>query len=197
MYIECYRKFDFNNLKLPLQLAKRGVMDFNSLPSYYYRDDALQLWIAIKSFVEEIIDIYYRCDEEVKKDNEIQDWMAELHETGLPQHGLDGEVDHHVPHQMQSVVDLIEFLTVVIFTCSCEHAAQNFGQFDYYSFHPNYPMLLRQPPPKEKGKTTMDHLLKVLGHTDHVCVQVATVWLLSGFSEDEVGVDFVVIDGSH
>lgn len=183
---ESYREFDFNSLKLPLSLAKRGVMNASNLPGYYYRDDALKLWVAIKSFVEDVVDIFYRSDDDVENDEEIQDWMAEVHDIGLPQHGLEEEVDHHVPQAIKSIPDLVEILTTIVFTCSCEHAAQNFAQFDYYSFYPNAPMLMRQPPPSQKRKTTMDDLLKTLGHTSHVCMQLATVWLLSNFSEDEV-----------
>lgn len=185
-FSESYREFDFQALKLPDSLVKRGVINSTELPSYPYRDDALKMWDAIKQFVEEIVQIYYKSDEDVTRDEEIQDWISEVHNIGLPQHGLEGEVDHHVPFEFKSIAELIEVLTVIIFTCSCEHAAQNFGQFDYYAFYPNYPMIMRQPPPSERGTLTMDHLLKMLGHTDYVSLQLATVWLLSGYSADEV-----------
>lgn len=167
-----------------MALEKRGVIDAAVLPGYFYRDDALKLWDAIEQFVNDIVRIYYRSDDDIQRDEEIQEWIKEVHEFGLPRH--EGEVDHHVPSEFKSIPDLTEVLTVLIFTCSGEHAAQNFGQFDYYAFNPNAPMIMRRPPPKEKGKLKTSDLVKMLGNTSYASVQIAATWTLSAFSEDEV-----------
>ena len=184
--IGAYKTFDYESIKLPQSLDKRGVADSTVLPNYLYRDDALKLWGAINQFVDNILRIYYHSDEDVQQDDEIQQWIKEVHDFGLPNHGSEGEVDHHVPSQFLLVDDLREVLTAIIFTCSCEHAAQNFGQFDYYAFNPNAPMIMRQPPPTEKGQLQIKDLVKMLGHMDYVSIQIAATWTLSQFSDDEV-----------
>ena len=70
--------------------------DAKKLPGYYYRDDALLLWDEIRDFIQDIVHIYYNSDGDVQKDGELKNWLADLNESGLPQHGLSGEVDCHV-----------------------------------------------------------------------------------------------------
>ncbi|XP_074661810.1 allene oxide synthase-lipoxygenase protein-like isoform X2 [Tubulanus polymorphus] len=63
---------------LPNELKNRQVDDAKSLPNYHYRDDALLCYDAIKSYVTEIIDIYYDSGDTLKQDDEIQNWALEL-----------------------------------------------------------------------------------------------------------------------
>ena len=181
-----YRKFDWRLLNVPHALAQRGV---EKLPRYYYRDDALKLWNAMEAFVKEAIAVYYSGgDDDVKKDKELQNWIGDLHADGLPQHGLDGEVDHHVPKSVDSVKELIDFLTRIVFCCSAQHAAENFGQFDYYAYNPNAPMIMRRPAPTKKGEMTLEKVVASCGTADDASVQIAATWTLAAFSEDEVSV---------
>ncbi|XP_065833576.1 allene oxide synthase-lipoxygenase protein-like [Oscarella lobularis] len=91
-----YREFDWRLLNLPDALVRRKVDDAKKLPGYYYRDDALLLWDEIRDFIQDIVHIYYNSDGDVQKDGELKNWLADLNESGLPQHGLSGEVDCHV-----------------------------------------------------------------------------------------------------
>ena len=50
----------------------------------FIRDDGLRLWTAISDFIRKFIAIFYRSDDDVCKDNEIQSWVREIHENGLP-----------------------------------------------------------------------------------------------------------------
>ena len=45
---------------------------------------------------------------------------------------------------------LVALFRTIIFTCSVEHAAVNFGQYDAYAFTPNYPSFLSGKPPQNK-----------------------------------------------
>ena len=184
--IEGYKEFDWRLLNLPNALARHKVDDAKKLPGYYYRDDALLLWDEIRDFVQDIVHIYYSSDGDVQKDGELKNWLADLSESGLPQHGLSGEVDHHVPKSLDTRKKLIEFLTCIVFRCSAQHAAVNFGQFDYYGYHPNAPMVLHQPPPTQKGKVTQKMILDSLGTTTDACKQIAITWTLAAFSDREV-----------
>ena len=62
-----YRNVTWDSYDLPLCLKKRGVDDTEILPNFHYRDDALQLWNAIKNFLKEVIYIYYTSDNDVVK----------------------------------------------------------------------------------------------------------------------------------
>lgn len=61
-----------------------------------------------------------------------------------------------VPDRFTSIDDLVEVLTVFIFTGSVQHAAANFGQYDEYAFPPNYPSFLRTERPKNKVREIGD-----------------------------------------
>ena len=61
-----YRSLTFDSYDLIKNLTDRGVMD---LKKFDYKNDAVQLWDAIKNFVKEIIYIYYKNDNDVKKVN--------------------------------------------------------------------------------------------------------------------------------
>ena len=45
---------------------------------YGFRDDGLKYWDAIKRYTRGILDIYYKCDVDVKEDHELQNWIAEV-----------------------------------------------------------------------------------------------------------------------
>ena len=43
----------------------------------------------------------------------------------------------------------MEICVALMFTCSAQHAAVNFGQFETYKFIPNSPTCMRLPPHKK------------------------------------------------
>ena len=57
-------------------IEKRGVD--SDLPNYYFRDDALLIWKAMKEYVDEITNIFYESDQDVQDDFEIQAWFNEI-----------------------------------------------------------------------------------------------------------------------
>ena len=56
-------------------VIERDVMD---LPNYFARDDGLELWYAVKTYVKDVIDIFYLNDEDVRVDDELQRWFKEI-----------------------------------------------------------------------------------------------------------------------
>ena len=48
------------------------------LPNYFARDDGLELWYAVKTYVKDVIDIFYLNDEDVRVDDELQRWFKEI-----------------------------------------------------------------------------------------------------------------------
>lgn len=46
--------------------------------------------------------------------------------------------------------DVAMVCTTVLFTCTVQHAAVNFPQYNEYAFPPNYPSVLNGSPPRDK-----------------------------------------------
>ncbi|CAB4012276.1 allene oxide synthase-lipoxygenase -like [Paramuricea clavata] len=165
-----YRSVSFDSYDLVKDLTDRGV---KYLRKFHYKNDALLLWNAIQQFVQDIIYIYYNDKKQVLKDNEIQDWIRDLHDNGYKFGGK--SVDKKVPKSFTNRKDLINFLTKVIFTCSCQHAAVNFFQMATYGFHPNSPTLMRQPAPTKRGEADSAAIMATLANKHQAGTMISIV----------------------
>lgn len=159
---QAYRNRAFEDYSLPKNIHRRGLGK-EVLPDFPYRDDGLLLWDAIAKYTTAYLQLYYRDNQQVQQDPYLQAWAAELgapldsrpqtefaqppwwlpqqlaQQTGL---NLDSMPNHpRVPGfgTIDSLEKLIETVTQIIFTCSAQHAAVNFNQFDYLSYAPNSP----------------------------------------------------------
>ena len=177
-----YKKYSIHWSNIKHNIKERGV---EKLPHYYYRDDGMKLWNAFEEFVRSIIDAFYSSDKEVVADTYLQDFAKDVHKNGFP--GYDGAPDgHDFPSLITKKDDLIEICTLIMFTGSAQHAAVNFGQFDYYSFIPNSPVMLHQPPPTKKGVISTKYIVDALPHEREVQLTVGLASLLSTHGPDEV-----------
>ena len=127
---------------------------------------------------------YYVTDDHVAQDNELQAWVQDLHDNGYPVRA--GDIDHGFPSSLKSRDQLVEMLTRIVFACSCQHAAVNFPQMIMYAFIPNYPNIMRQPPPTAKGVVDLKFIMKSLPTKSMTGWQIATVYTLTRFADDEV-----------
>ncbi|KAK7929152.1 hypothetical protein WMY93_005547 [Mugilogobius chulae] len=166
----------YTSLCLPDDITDRGV---GSVPNYYYRDDGLALWNIIHKFVSGVLSFYYKNDKLVKQDNELQSWIKDIFVHGFLSNKSSG-----IPQHFDTVSDLVKFVTMVIFTCSAQHAAVNNGQFDYGGFMPNNPSTLQLPPPTQKGTATEETLLNTLPVVSTTAHTMAVLYLLSKQSSD-------------
>ena len=72
-----FHNFNFEeDWNFEANIEKRGVD--SDLPNYYFRDDALLIWKAMKEYVDEITNIFYESDQDVQDDFEIQAWFNEI-----------------------------------------------------------------------------------------------------------------------
>ncbi|XP_066524197.1 polyunsaturated fatty acid 5-lipoxygenase-like isoform X2 [Hoplias malabaricus] len=169
-------------------ISEEGIFDksikargMEELPNYFYRDDGNRVWDVVKRFVSKVVGIYYTSDKTVQKDEEIQAFVKDVCSSGMQ------DFDYcEFPKSLQTREQLIDYLTVVIFTASAQHAAINFGQFDWYSWIPNAPCTMRKPPPTKKGKVDMNFIMECLPDRGRSCLILATVWTLSQFQENEL-----------
>ncbi|XP_045195885.2 polyunsaturated fatty acid 5-lipoxygenase-like [Mercenaria mercenaria] len=146
---------------LSTDLKVRGVDDQNLLPHYYYRNDAIPLYDAIRTYVRKYLDLYYASDVDVQEDYELQNWRQEIvapvDQQGLGMLGVYGENGKFITKEQ-----VCHTLTSIIFTCSVQHAAVNFRQYEDYAYPPNYPLGLRGSPPKGNGQIEDIELLQSL-----------------------------------
>ena len=157
---EAYKTFSLDDLYLPRDLKHRGVMESNLLPNYHYRDYGLLMWNVIYKFMRTIVWLQYWTDTEVQADQEIQQWIYEIHDLGFP--AEEDGFDHDVPSHFCTLESLVEFMTMIVFTASCQNAALTLGSMDYYGFIPNSPTLMLQPPPRDKRNTNLETLKTAL-----------------------------------
>lgn len=140
-------------MNFPRDLKHRGVDDLQCLPSYPYRDDGLLIWEAIKEYVENILNIYYKNDEDVAQDSHLDEWLSEFESNGYV-HSDWGEI--------KTLDDLKDLLTSLIFSATALHGAMNTMQYEVYGFVPNSPVAMLRRPIREKGVTSQDDIVETL-----------------------------------
>ena len=122
--------------------AKHGVR--LTIEDYPYAADGLDLWGAIKQWAHAYVHIYYKTNEEVQEDEEVQSWWKEVKEVG---HG-----DHKGKEwwpKMESVKEVEEVIATIIWVTSGFHASVNFGNYPYSGYVPNSLGMTRQFIPNE------------------------------------------------
>uniref|UniRef100_A0A3P9HAM6 Si:dkey-17e16.9 n=1 Tax=Oryzias latipes TaxID=8090 RepID=A0A3P9HAM6_ORYLA len=168
----------YSALCLPENITARGL---DSIPNFYYRDDALKLWDIIESFVRSVVKDHYPSDDDVFKDTELQEWIDEIFTQGFLENKQSG-----VPASFHTVEEVVKFVTMVIFTVSVQHAAVNNGQFDFHSWTPNGSLQLQKPPPTSKGQSRMNTFLQALPNVGDSVKFAAMFWMLSDNYTDMV-----------
>ncbi|MDB5385736.1 MAG: lox 1 [Planctomycetaceae bacterium] len=167
---------------LPLTFEQRGVDDREAFPNYPYRDDALLYWDAIHEWVNAYLRLYYPNDTEIQRDTELQAWSRELASDnggrikGLPNDGA-----------IQRIEELIDVTTFVIYTCSVQHAAVNFPQYDCMSYAPNMPCAGYRPAPTSKTGATEADFVAMLPTLDMAELQMELGYMLGTVHYTELG----------
>lgn len=136
--------WEFYKKALPYSLESREV---KNLPNYYYKDDALLMWDATKKYVSDVIQNHYKDNKAVENDEKLQAWKNELisPDAGTIKGLLPPEKSSQLTGKLNNIDDLIEIVTIMIFLATTQHAAVNFGQYDYGAWVANMPFALYKP----------------------------------------------------
>ncbi|XP_052194519.1 probable linoleate 9S-lipoxygenase 5 [Diospyros lotus] len=192
-----YKNWALPDQALPADLLKRGmaVKDANAqhglrlvIEDYPYAVDGLKIWSAIDTWVDEYCNFYYKNDNMVQDDSELQCWWNELREVG---HG--DKKDEPWWPKMQTRKELIDSCTTIIWVASALHAAVNFGQYPYAGYLPNRPTISRRFIP-ELGSPEYEELklypekafLKTITAQLQTLLGISLLEVLSAHSTDEV-----------
>uniref|UniRef100_A0A8I6GCB6 Arachidonate 15-lipoxygenase, type B n=1 Tax=Rattus norvegicus TaxID=10116 RepID=A0A8I6GCB6_RAT len=158
-------QLSYSVLCLPEDIRARDVGD---LPGYYYRDDGMQIWSAIRSFVSEIVDIYYPSDASVRDDQELQAWVGEIFSEGFLSQESSGTGTLALGH------------TQLFHSCQCKPGKEGSDlQFDSCVWMPNLPPSMQLPPPTSKGQASPEGFIATLPAVNATCDVIIALWLLS------------------
>jgi len=122
-------------------LKKRGVLDWEKLSYYPYRDDGQLIHTTIEYFAWHYIRVYYHRNADVSNDHELQAFLNDVSAKGQGPEGEKGQLKDF-PSHIGSVKRLSDLLTQIIWMASGRHAAVNYPTSLYFSITPNTPTKL-------------------------------------------------------
>jgi arachidonate 15-lipoxygenase len=180
----CWDKFDFFASSFPGQLASRGFTrnreDGDKLTSYFYRDDGFRLWDCIGNYTTNVVQTYYKSDEDVQADKCIQKWAEEMADPARA--NMKG-----FPSTIQTKDLLAQCLQIIIWHGSASHSVINYSQWPYIGFINNRPNGLYKDIPKGKNEISDEDLEGFLAGPLPRLFQILFPWLLSApISEDNL-----------
>jgi arachidonate 15-lipoxygenase len=169
--------------------ARRAV---ERLPVFPFRDDTLLLWKAIHDYVDAYLRVYYRNDQDVRDDTELQGWIWEL---TAPQYcgfkGLGGLVatgDPQRPWAIESLDYLIEMVALILYTAGPRHASVNYAQYPLMSYVPSVGGSLYRPSPTRSTRlSTVQDCLPWYPPLDIALYGATFEFLLSAVQYDTFG----------
>ena len=176
-------QFRFDEAGLPQRLAARGVQVGSAIVDYPYRDDGLLVWAAISAWVHQYLALYYRGDDAVIGDVELQGWLREL--TSPDGGGVQGIGEAGM---FRTLVYLERVLTQFIFSVSAQHSAMNFPVSVEMTVIPNSPFAVYTPPPTHTDGWTERDWFAALPLMDQSQRQFGTALLLGEARYGQLGV---------
>ncbi|CAL4889422.1 unnamed protein product [Urochloa decumbens] len=188
--------WQFNTEALPNDLIKRGLAVRNddgelelTIKDYPYAHDGLMIWDSIKQWAADYVNVYYKSDEAVAGDAELQAFWDEVRNVGH----ADKKDEPWWP-VLNTKDTLVETLTTIMWVTSGHHSAVNFGQYHFAGYFPNRPTVIRRNMPVEEGRD--DEMKKFLTQPETTLLDMlptqmqaitvmTTLDILSAHSPDE------------
>ncbi|CAL5023438.1 unnamed protein product [Urochloa decumbens] len=188
--------WQFDTEALPNDLIKRGLAVRKddgelelTIKDYPYAHDGLMIWDSIKQWAADYVNVYYKSDEAVAGDAELQAFWDEVRNVGH----ADKKDEPWWP-VLDTKDGLVETLTTIMWVTSGHHSAVNFGQYHFAGYFPNRPTVIRRNMPVEEGRD--DEMKKFLTQPETTLLDMlptqmqaitvmTTLDILSSHSPDE------------
>ncbi|MGV0107538.1 LoxA, arachidonate 15-lipoxygenase [Nostoc sp. DSM 114160] len=174
-----YEEWSVEKFTFPRLIKSRQTDDPEILPHFPFRDDGILIWNAVEKFVAEYLQLYYQTSQDISDDYELQNWARELV-------AQDGGRVKGMPAKIETLEQLIEIISVVVFTCAPLHSALNFSQYEYMAFVPNMPYAAYHPIPETKG-VDLETIMKILPPFKQAADQVMWTEILTSYHYDKLG----------
>lgn len=160
------KTYSFKKMSFPNDIENQGLEDPNLF--YPYRDDGKLVWEAIHDFVRKYVNLYYKSDQDVVEDFELQTWGDEIggsledNKMGIPD----------FPTQFKTVDEVVETVGNIIFLATAQHNCVHYCLYQYVTFAPNMPYCLMGPPYTDlQTPIFQKDLLKLMPPLKNVLVQ--------------------------
>ena len=190
LLINAFNVWEFDKQYPDRLFVERGL-DATQLPEFPFRDDTLELWASIKTFVTDYLSLYYSGDTAVVEDYELQKWVNEMvHQRCAAVKGMAGLVatgNADSPYAIHSLDYLIEVISLIIYTASAQHASVNYAQYPLMSYIPAASGTLYDTPPTASDSLAQEDVVKWLPPLDVALYQTSFAYLLTGVQFDTLG----------
>ncbi|KAM0911545.1 hypothetical protein ACQ4PT_013392 [Festuca glaucescens] len=188
--------WQFNTEALPEDLVSRGLAVRRddgelelTIKDYPYANDGLLIWNAIEQWATDYVDFYYKSNEDVTGDEELQAWWEEVRTKGH----ADKKDEPWWP-VCNSKDNLVQVLNSIMWVTSGYHAAVNFGLYQFAGYFPNRPTVVRKNIPVEENRE--DDMKKFMARPEEFLLEslpsqmqaiktMATLDIFSSHSPDE------------
>ena len=159
------------------------------IEDYPFANDGLILWDALKQWVADYVNYYYKDASMVQSDPELQAWWTEIRTKGH-----EDKKDEPWWPVLQTPEDLIGIIATIAWVASAHHSAVNFGQYAFAAYFPNRPTIARtnmpsEDPTREGWKRFLDNpdfeLLVCFPSQVQATKVIAILDVLSNHSPDE------------
>jgi arachidonate 15-lipoxygenase len=192
---DAYTGWSLDQFAFPTEIKNRDMHDQDHLPHYPYRDDGFLVWKAIHTFVSGYLNYFYPNGEAIAEDSELQAWAKQLSSQEEQDQGCKVK---GMPDRIDTVAQLIEIVTTVIFICGPQHSAVNFAQYEYMAFAANMPLAayrdipVQKPDPSDPDShlielITEQQILQLLPPYKRAADQLQTLFTLSAYRYDRLG----------
>ena len=123
---KAYQNYSYKDMNYKNNLIQRDVME---LPRFHHRDDAIKLWDATLSYMQDMVDHFYKSDSDVIEDWEVQAWVKDVFDNGFGKMKHLQEASLGVPSSLVTKADLVEYLQTIFYT-TVRHSFANFYSFE-------------------------------------------------------------------